>query len=202
MARGLLNANIAIFEDNNSFGFPELFPYTEKVDCSKWIDFDSCIRDKTNTQGVHFFINDYKFDRIWNNPKKYISVLSRFDFVIQPDFSLYYDFPMALQIYNKYRNHWLFAYYSVYGIDMIPNISPSIPYCYDWSFLGYPEKSVVAFSDIGVIRDKECRLLLQKSYDEMIKRLSPIQILYFTRSKKSAPSECDVIEIPFLKGGV
>lgn len=201
MARGLLNANIALFENFNGYGFPEILPYTEKVDCAKWIDFDSCIRDKMNSKGVHFYIDDYKFERVWNNPKKYITVLSRFDYVIQTDFSLYYDFPVALQIYNKYRNHWISSFFELNGIEMIPNISPSTPNCFDWSFLGYPKKSVVAFSDIGVSRDNLNKELAWISYNEMLKRLSPIQVLYFTRSKKNAPSECDIIEIPFLKGG-
>lgn len=199
--RGLLNYDLAYFKSMNRYSFPEIFPYEEKVKCDKWINFDNSIQDKTGAKGLHFYEHDYKFERVWNNPKKYLSVFERFEFIIMTDFSLYYDFPVALQIYNKFRNHWLCAYFSTLGINMIPNIRLSNSDNYDWSFMGYPKNSVVAFSDTGAIRDKLSRVVMIETYDEMIKRLSPIQVLYFTRSKTNAPSECDIILIPFLKGG-
>lgn len=197
--RGLLNYNIACFQADNNFSFPLLFPVKEKVDCSKWIDFDSACTHTGQANGVHFYISDYKFNRIWENPRKYINLLSHFNYVVQPDFSLYFDFPVALQIYNKFRNHWLAAYFGVNGVPMIPNVRPSIPECWDWSFDGLPSGSVVAFSDVGAVRDKESRKILHKSYDEMLRRLSPFQILYFTRSPANAPSETDVVVLPFIK---
>lgn len=200
--RGLLNYNIAAFESDNYYGFPQISRYTGHVDFCNWLDFDSAVKYKNSSEsGLHFFDCDYKLNRLWEYPQRYISVLSRYKYVLQPDFSLYFDFPVALQIYNKYRNHWLSAYYSVHGIDIIPNISPTRPDLYSWSFDGYPCSSVVAFSDVGCKRDKSDYKILMQGYEEMIKRLNPTQILYFTRSKSAAPSEATVIQIPFLKGG-
>lgn len=197
--RGLLNTNISVYKSLNKYSFPEIFPYTNPVDCNTWVDFD-CFRTNTGqVEGLHFYVDDYKFNCIWDNPKKYIGALSRSKYVIQPDFSLYYDFPVALQIYNKYRNHWLYAYYLDHGLQMIPNISVSTSDCWDWSFLGYPRGSVVAFSAIGAIRDRLSRDVTFAGYEEMIKRLEPKQILYFCRSRSAAPSEATVIEIPFLR---
>ena len=42
--RGLLNHNIAAFESENDYGFPEIFPVTERVSCDHWIDFDPARR--------------------------------------------------------------------------------------------------------------------------------------------------------------
>lgn len=198
--RGLLNFEKAFFESKNKFGFPEVFPFYSHVDCEKWIDFDNSRKQTGQAEGLHFYCDDYKFNCIWENPKRYIPVFSRFKYIIQPDFSLYYNFPAALQIYNKFRNHWLSAFYSVHGVQMIPNISVSTPDCWDWAFLGYPRHSVVAFSAIGAIRDKPSREVTFSSYDEMIKRLEPLQVLYFCRSPSAAPSEATVIQVPFLKG--
>ena len=191
--RGLLNHNIAAFEAENEYGFPEIFPVTERVRCDHWIDFDTARRTMkpgakrppaNGTGGIHFYISDYKFNCLWDYPNRY------------------YDFPVALQIFNKYRNHWLSAYYSVHGISMIPNITVSTPNCYEWSFCGYPKKSVVAFSDIGSMSDPELRSIIYSAYDNMILRLEQIQVLYFTRSSlEYAPSEADVIQLPFIKGG-
>lgn len=198
--RGLLNFDKAFFESKNNFGFPEVFPYTQHVDCDQWIDFDNSRNNTGQSEGLHFYCDDYKFNCLWTEPKRYIPILQRYKYVVMPDFSLYYNFPSALQIYNKFRNHWLYAFYLNNGVQMIPNISVSLPDFWDWSFLGYPSGSVVSFSDIGAIRDKPSRQVTMQGYDEMIKRLHPIQVLYFTRSKRSAPSECDVIELPFIKG--
>ena len=198
--RGLLNCNIALFESGNPLGFPTVPVYTGQVETVEWVDFDLAVKAKdTANKGLHFYDDDYKLNRFWEYPQRYISVLKRFKYVLQPDFSLYYDFPVALQMYNKYRNHWLAAFCSVNGIQMIPNISLSTPSQYWWSVLGYPQNSVVAFSDIGCSRNKTDRKTLMQSYDEMVVALAPSQILYFTRSKTTAPEGATVIQIPYRK---
>ena len=199
MLRTLLNQNIACFlADDNYYNFPDCPPYSKIVDCSSWVSIDKAIQDR-KSEGLHFFEDDYKIERLWNTPNKYINLLSRFDYVIQTDFSLYFDFPVALQVYNKFRNHWLLNFYALHGISMIPNIRPSLPRFWEWSFVGYPISSVVAFSDIGCTKDKAVKKIIVQSYDEMIKRLSPVQILYFTRSPSNAPSECNVTPLSYLK---
>ncbi len=197
--RGLLNFDKAYFQSRNKYDFPEVFAYTDLVNCSKWIDFDSSRKHTGQAEGVHFYCDDYKFNCLWTDPQRYIPVLQKYKYVVMPDFSLYYNFPVALQIYNKFRNHWLYAYYFTHGVQMIPNISISTSDCYDWSFLGLPLGSVVAFSDVGAIRDKASRLETMQGYEVMIDKLQPKQILYFTRSSKNAPSGADVIQIPFIK---
>lgn len=199
--RGLLNQNIAEFISDNPIGFPPVPRYTGQVGKVEWINFDAAVTAKNSTsKGLHFFDSDYKLNRLWEYPQRYISVLRRFKYVVQPDFSLYYDFPVALQIYNKFRNHWLSAYFAVNGIQIIPNISLSTPNNFAWSIMGYPENSVVAFSDIGCSRDKEDKAVLMESYKEMTDKLHPSQVLYFTRSK-TAPEGATVIHIPYRKDG-
>lgn len=36
--------------------------------------------------GIHFFIDDYQFQRVWNQPDRYIAPLKRFQCVLTPDF--------------------------------------------------------------------------------------------------------------------
>ena len=57
---------------------------------------------------VHFFLPDYRFQQVWNNPDKYMDHLKCFHSVTMPDFSIATGnsgMPFALNIYNKYRNH-------------------------------------------------------------------------------------------------
>ena len=48
--------------------------------------------------GLHFFIDDYQFERLWTRPLDYIELLKKFDCVLTPDFSLYLDMPLPMQI--------------------------------------------------------------------------------------------------------
>lgn len=212
--RGLENFNIASFEAKNKYGFPEIFPCKLDLDLSyvSWIDFDTALsetkRDKLffeKYNGLHFYIDDYKFQRLWNYPQRYIDFLRRFDYVVMPDFSLYYNFPQALQIYNKYRNHWLAAYLSVNDVNVIPDISLSTPDCFYWSLEAYPSNSLLAFCDVGSKRDKSSREVIPQAFEFMRSKLNPLHVIYFTRSK-SVDFEDDnitVVRLPFFrsKGG-
>ena len=87
------------------------------------ISFNNALSPETNVNGyVHFFIDDYQFDRIWRNPERYLPILERYQGIIAPDFSLFLDMPVAVQKWNVYRNRVLAAYYSKTGIDIIPSV--------------------------------------------------------------------------------
>lgn len=189
--RGLLNVDRGFFSCGNKYGFPELDPVRELVTDADWFSFpDRSAVSLYGSSGVHFFCDDYTFESLWNQPTRYIDNLKLFRYVVQPDFSLYYDFPVAVQIFNKYRNQWLGKYLAFHGVNVIPNVNVSTSDCWDWSFLGYPKHSVVAWSDVGSYRDNEDRAILQAGFAEMLKRLDPIQVLYFTRNRENVPSEC------------
>ena len=65
---------------------------------------------------VHFFLYDYKFEDIWNNPDKYIEKLSQYKAVLTPDFSMYIEMNENMQRYNTFRNRWVGAYLANKGI--------------------------------------------------------------------------------------
>ena len=67
----------------------------------RWRDFD-CF--------VHFYEDDFRFERVWNDPHKYLPKLSKFEGVIMPDFSTCIDFPRPLKMWNCYRNQTLGAW--------------------------------------------------------------------------------------------
>ena len=196
--RGLLNIDTAYFPSDNYMEFPDLVPVRDMVHDVKWFSFPK--RSSVSvygSSGLHFYCQDFTFDALWNQPTKYIDVLKQFRYVIQPDFSLYYNFPKALQIFNKYRNHWLARYLGFYGVNIIPNVNVSTPDCWDWSFLGYPKRSVVSFSDIGSFQNNADRAVLCSAFDEMLIRLEPIQILYFSRNPNNVPDGCVPIIIDY-----
>lgn len=136
---------------------------------------------------VHCFVDDYQFVRYWNTPDKYLRILSRFAAVCAPDFSTYTDMPLAMQIYNHYRKHWLGAYWQAHGLTVYPTISWSDESSYDWCFDGEPVGGVVAVSSVGTQRDKESSRLFLRGYEEMMKRLIPEWVIFYGK----VPEECD-----------
>lgn len=190
------------------YGIPFVEKFTEQVPKdTRWIDFSTgrnyYYRKEKKYNGIHFYCDDFKFNCIWNYPNRYINMLSEFDFVIMPDFSLYYDFPMALQLYNKYKNHWISCYYSQFGIYMIPNCNISYYANYDWSFRGFPKESVVAVSDIGRSKYVDQKYNKIRIIEHIFGTLKPIQVLIFTRSPNiylnNVPDICNIITVDYKK---
>lgn len=126
-----------------------------------------------------FFLDDYQFTRLWKNINKYIPMLQKFRYVMSPDFSIYTDFPKAMQIYNHYRKHWCGAYLQEAGVRIIPTISWSTPDSFEWCFDGEPEGSTVAVSSVGCMNSKEKKTLFLAGYEEMVRRLQPEMIIFY-----------------------
>lgn len=179
------NLQRMIFEGVGEYQIPQIEPTLYKG--SEFIPFNyakSC-KDRAG-KGVHFFIDDYQFNRLWNTPDKYIDMLREFECVMSPDFSTYTDFPKAIQIYNHYRKHWVGAYLQMHGIDVIPTISWSTPDSFEWCFDGEPAGGCVAVSSIGCMNSKKRKELFLVGYREMIDRLYPETIIFYGQ----IPQEC------------
>lgn len=180
------NLEKRIFEGVGEYGIPELAPTQFESGC-EFISFNyakSC-KDRGN-KGIHFFIDDYQFDRLWRRPDFYLPMLQEFRYVMTPDFSMYTDFPKAMQIYNHYREHWIGAYLQENCVDVIPTIGWSTPDSYEWCFDGEPTNSVVAVSSVGTQNNEEAKELFVLGYKEMVKRLEPETIIFYG----SIPEEC------------
>lgn len=139
-------------------------------------------------KGVHFFLDDYQFLRLWNNPTAYLDILKGFRCVLTPDFSLYADFPTAMQIYNHYRKHWLGAFWEDNGIEVIPTICWSDEKSFKWCFDGEPKGGTVAVSSIGTQNDNAAKAAFISGYEVMCEKLRPETILFYG----NVPDECKV----------
>lgn len=168
------------------YEIPQLRPVHFDGAC-EFIGFNYAVSTKKrNGKGIHFFLDDYQFNRLWTNIDRYTDMLSQFKYVMTPDFSTYTDFPKAIQIYNHYRKHWVGAYLQEAGIQVIPTISWSTPDSFEWCFDGEPENGCVAVSAVGCMNSPAKQALFIAGYKEMIKRLSPEQIIFYG----SVPDAC------------
>lgn len=181
------NLDKCAFYGVGKYNIPQIYPVTDYPQ-GEFIpmNYAKTAKDQAN-KIVHCFVDDYQFIRYWNRPDDYLPMLSRFSAVCSPDFSTYTDMPVAMQIYNHYRKHWLAAYWQLHGMTVYPTIAWSTPDSYDWCFDGEPVGGIVAVSSVGTQQNKESKRLFLEGYEEMMKRLNPAWVIFYGK----VPEECD-----------
>lgn len=143
------------------------------------VGFNYAKTNKKKNVGIHFYIDDYQFERLWNYPEKYIDILSKYDCILSPDFSLYMDMPMPMKIWNIYRSRQIGAYYQSKGIKVIPTISWAEEETFEFCFQGIPQDSIVSISTIGVKQDPNALKIWNDGMNAMIDRIHPSDILVY-----------------------
>lgn len=193
--RGLENIDKFIFDADNDLGIPSIDAITEFNALNfERINMWNKVKNKCDTC-LYTFVDDYRFNSVWTNPSKWLGVLHAFNSVIAPDFSLYTDMPIALQIYNHYRKMWVARLWQENGIKVIPNICWSTKESYDFCFLGQPKNSIVAISSIGAIKSVESRKYFIDGYYKMKEVLEPTKIICYGSLPKELFNE-EVLRIP------
>ena len=195
--RNYENLQKAYFLGAGEYDIPILGPVKE-CNCENWIGWNfakGC--EDPEQHGVHFFIDDYQFDRVWRQPDVYLHMLGRFQAVCTPDFSPYADFPKAIQLYNHYRKHWLGAYWQMHGMTVIPTITWSSPDTLEWCFDGEPKNSVIALSSVGMLNSPTYKDWMLRGYDAMMQQLSPIKIFWRgTVPEELAGGDVEIVQLP------
>jgi hypothetical protein len=140
---------------------------------------DTCLKDSlpNRQKGVHFFIDDYRFESVYYYPEQSLKKLSQYSFLISPDFSLYAEMPRAIQIYNVFKNRWVAAYWQNKGLKVIPCISWSDSLSYQYCFDSIEENSIVAIGMIGCKSGNKLSFL--RGYNALIERINPSSIIVF-----------------------
>lgn len=174
------NLTKGAYNGSGTFDIPVLSSeHSKTTDFIGWNYARSC--KCPEAKGLHFFVDDYQFSRVWTNPDQYLDLLRHFKTVCTPDFSMYTDFPVAIQIYNHYRKHWLGAYWQQNGITVIPTIGWVDRASFDWCFDGEPVGADVAVSSVGTQASPKSRQLFMDGYNEMLQRLHPERVFFYGR---------------------
>ena len=186
--RGIENTDRAVFSGAGAWEIPCIKGVSQyDVSMSRCVAYNYVATlakkdENCGKLGVHFFLDDYQFERLWRSPETYLPILARFKFVCAPDFSLYTDHPKAVQLFNHYKKHWLAAYWEKNGITVIPTICWSDNKSFEWCFDGEPKESVVAISTKGTQGNEIAKERFYSGYYQMLKRLEPSAILLFGRN--------------------
>lgn len=167
-------------------GFPVLDPLFDLPEDVSLIPFNYALSSDNKDHYVHFYIQDYMFNRIWNSPQRYIDVLKVYKGIVMPDFSMYTDMPEPLQMFNHYRNLWFARMCQIQGITVIPSPNWSTKRSFDWCFDGLPRESIIMLSTVGSLKNLEAQKYFVSGVERMQEVLKPKEILVRT-TRKSWP---------------
>lgn len=172
--------NLGIIDNENASEFWQMpIIKNDNFIPSKLIGFNYAKTTKEKNVGIHFYLDDYQFERLWNKPEEYVDILKQYECILSPDFSLYMDMPMPMKIWNIYRNRLIGQYYQSQGIKVIPTLSWAEEETFEFCFEGIPKGSIVSISTIGVKKNKEALKIWRAGVDELIRRIEPSAILIY-----------------------
>lgn len=167
------------YETDGKWGIPLI--KKQELDTSD-IGLIACSDTKRNDleenkkYGVHFFVDDYRFKGVYDNPHRTLERYSQYAFLLSPDFSLYADMPLWRQLESVAQNRWVGAFWQEQGKIVIPTISWGTSQTFEFCFNGVEKNATVA---VGMIGCKSSRLAFMRGYNEMLERLQPEKIIVF-----------------------
>ncbi len=138
---------------------------------------DISVRDIKNLyKGVHFFVDDWRFETLYDKPERSFDTLSKYRFVLTPDYSLYSEMPMWRQIESIGKARWVGANWQRKGLTVVPTVSWARTRSFDFCFEGIERHCTVA---VGMIGCKSNRRAFMQGYNEMLRRIEPEAVICF-----------------------
>lgn len=181
----LVNASMC-----NEAGMPVLEAVDARPD--HMVGFNYAKTTQDTAACIHFFVDDYQFERCWSQPMKYVELLKKFDSVLTPDFSMYLDMPLPMQRWNTYRSRAFGYLCQKAGIEVIPTLSWAYETSYEFCFDGLEPGGTYAVSTVGVKRDENAVAIWFAGMEEAMKRLKPARILQYGGDLGFDYGDCEV----------
>ena len=134
------------FPTNNQYGIPSL----DVNFCAQYVDAPvigwGTQRRSDKMPGTwHFYVDDYRFNRLWQHPEKV--VMTGCHSCIEPNFSVYQQTPPAITIWQTFRKRWIARYWQSKGILIFADLNVNKDYQHV-NIMGIPD-GWTAFSTRG-----------------------------------------------------
>lgn len=159
-------------------------------------------QDIWKSRGTYYliliYVDDFQFERIWNQINRYLDLFKKFDGVILPDFSVYRDMPLVMQKWNIYRSRAIGNYLQSNGIKVIPNIRYGDGRTYDTACAGISKNSIVAIGTNGCIKDKTDRKYTDDGFEVIIKKITPKVVIIYGGVTKRIEEICSKNKIKIV----
>lgn len=146
---------------------------------NKIINFIQALKTKDYNQWIHFYIDDFHFDKVWNRINDYVPLFKKFNGVILPDFSVYRDMPLVMQYWNIYRSRAIGTYLQSLGINVLVNVRYGDERTYDISTIGIEKGQTIAIGTNGIVKNLQDRHYLEKGFDYVVNKIHPNNIIIY-----------------------
>lgn len=149
--------------------------------------------EENRKKGVHFFVDDYRFKGVYNDPKRLLKRYAQYAFLLTPDFSTYAEMNLWRQLESVAQNRWVGAYWQSKGLIVIPTVSWSTPRSFEFCFDGIEQGGTVA---VGMVGCKHEKTGFMRGYNEMLKCLTPENVIVF--GSPFPEMEGNIIQIDYM----
>lgn len=182
-----------VYPSSNRLGLPTV--HTEDMPAPRALvnygDKKERIQAPPNS-ALHFFIDDYRFESVWNKPEDRLWDFRRLAAVITPDFSFWPETPRAAQMWQVYRAAWLGAFWQSEGIWVIPSLTWADEATWSWCFDFIEPGGTVAVSPYHARRTALDREFFAAGLAAGLRATRPSRLLVYGK----LPAECGEIEVP------
>ena len=174
------------FTDENHF--PILSAYNPDSLDFDLFSYKDRNKHKEGRWAIHFFQNDYTFFKaVTERLEVTTSTLINCDVLFAPDFSLYVDGPVFMNMQNVFRSRFAAAYWQLLGLNVIQTASWGDANSFRYCFEGLAEHSVTAVCGIGHDYCLKAKLLWQYAVQRLIEEKSPTKLIVYGGEKKKLP---------------
>jgi hypothetical protein len=128
-----------------------------------------------------FYVDDYRFEMAWRDAVGFVRKLHNHKWaaIITPDFSVWRNYPLVLQMYNIYKARWCARYWQEVGFNIIPSLNWSDKRTYQFCLAGIPENCPVVSVQCRTIKGKELLEYFITGLNHAIEKLKPQKVVIY-----------------------
>jgi hypothetical protein len=127
----------ATFPSDNKFGIPTLDIAQQAIYAEGSIRAWGSLSRKNRHQGTwHFYVDDYKFAKVWEDPHQLTNTKSAA--VVEPNYSSNDQTPLAMFLWSVYKKRWLSRYWQSCGVRTYVDLNVAKPF-EQHNLLGVPK---------------------------------------------------------------
>ncbi len=188
-----------IFPSNNKYDVPSLL--RDKQATMLVNPVKPYGAEKRSKQGVgtyHFYVDDYRFYKIWDDPSNLIE--SGISAIVEPNLSLYNSTPISYGLHLIFKKRWIARFLQSYNIEVFVDLNVN-PKFYKYNLLGVPN-GWNAFSTRGYADNIEALKTEIEIAQKVSGKREPYMIIYGGGKKAkelSAKHNLTYIESKFSK---
>jgi hypothetical protein len=144
---------------------------------------------------------DVDLEGFWLHPDRWAArfINARLMGVIMPNFSMYEEAPLAIQIWQRYRAMWIARFWQEAGIKIIPDIEFGTWDTIEWCLAGIPTGAHVAMQlQVVAPHDEDWMQRLRTVLDKLQNEVKPERMLFYAGARGRALIETLNLRVPYV----